>query len=293
MSNSICPGCNNKKEIIRVYKKLNKEGDLLRCKKCGLSFIWPNPLLNEKNYTKEYYKAWSLKRLGDKGLAEMKRATFKRVLDIVSKYKKKGFLLDIGCGFGYLLEEAEKRGWESYGVEVSEYAANKAKERIDRDRIMIGSVMDLSLSQNKFEVITMVDLIEHIYDIKDILKKCRKLLKKEGLLVIVTPDMDSLSHKCMRRYWPHFNEQHVTYFSKRYIKKILDINGFRLLKKLNFKKALNFYYVRGVAQAHCRIFLIFLVKIANILIPSVFKKINFFTLHGEMVVIAQKNKRNI
>lgn len=290
MNEPICPACNNKEKIICIYKKLNRTGDLLKCKECGLYFIWPKPLFGENKqvYTKEYYNAWSLKDLGYEGLARMKRDTFNPVLDIVAKYKSKGSLLDIGCAFGHLLEVAQERGWESYGIEVSEYAANETRKKIGVDKVMIGNFMDLSLPKVRFDVIIIVDLIEHIYDVNATFKKCKELLKDNGLLVIVTPDIDSLSRKCFRKYWPHFNEQHVIYFSKRCVKRILDINGFRLLNMSNFKKALNFYYVRGVVHAHCRSFLIFLIEIANILIPSAFKKTNIFMLHGEMLVIAQR-----
>jgi 2-polyprenyl-3-methyl-5-hydroxy-6-metoxy-1,4-benzoquinol methylase len=289
MEKPICPVCNNKK-IICIYKRIYGLKKLLKCEVCGLYFIWPKPILSENKqlYTKEYYNRWALKDLRHEGLVKVKHATFRRILDIVEKYKNVDSLLDIGCSFGYFLELAEDRGWDSYGIEISEYAAKEAIKKIGVGKVTTGNFMDLSLAENRFDVITMIDVIEHIYDISGALKKCEKLLRQKGLLIMVTPNTDSFSHKCLRRYWPHFNEEHVTYFSSKYVEKILDLNGFKLLKVSNFKRAVNLYYIKSQIYAHCRKFLIFLIGIINILTPPPIKKIVFFMLHGEMLVIAQK-----
>ena len=287
MEKIACPACDNE-EITCIYKRIYGFKKLLKCERCGLSFVWPKPLFSGKGFTEEDYRAWALHDLGSEGLSRMKRATFRRVLDIVEKYKSNGSLLDVGCAFGYLLEVAEKDGWDSRGVEFSEYAAKEARGKIGIDKVMVGDFMDFPLPANRFDSIVMADIIEHLYNINAVFKKCKELLKDEGILVIVTPDTDSLSRRCLRKHWPHFNEQHVTYFSNRGVKTVLGINGFRLLEKANFKKALNFYYIRGSVHAHCRKLLIALINIISILIPPVLKKMNFFMPHGEMIIIAQK-----
>lgn len=289
MQKLICPACNNK-ETTYIYKDLWAKRALLKCDFCGLYFVWPKPIFNENEhvYTKEYYKAWSLEGLGREGLAKMKRATFNRLFDIISRYKNSGSLLDIGCAFGHLLDVAKKKGWDCYGVEVSEFSANEAKNKVGIDRIFVGDFLNLEIPKEKFDVVTMVDIIEHVYDISRVFKKCKELLRNNGLLVIVTPDTNSLSHTLLRKYWPNFNEQHVAFLSRRCAEKIIGINGFRLFEILKFKKAINFYYLKTVVCAHCRKLLVFLFKFINILIPENIKKINFFVLQGEMLIIAQK-----
>lgn len=290
MKRPICPVCNNRQKITVIYKSLNKIGDLLKCKKCGLYFMWPKQIYGEskQTYTKEYYNTGPLNKLKREELSEMKRATFSRIIDIVSKYKSRGALLDIGCAFGDLLEVAKKRGWDSYGIEESEYTAREAGKIIGGDKIMVGDFMDLALPKDKFDVITMIDVIEHIHELNNLLGKCKALLKKEGLLVIVTPDVDSLSRKCLRKYWPHFNEEHIMFLPRKNIKCILDMYDFRLLEISNFTKAFNFYYIRSMVRAHCKEIFILLVEIVNTLTPPAIKKKNFFMPHGGMVIVAQK-----
>ncbi len=290
MEAPVCPACGNKIGISRIYKKLLRERDLLKCEVCGLCFLWPPPDVNTtpQVYKREYYDAWSANKLGNDGLRNMKMLTSDVILGMIERFKNKGTLLDVGCALGHLLESAKKRGWDVYGVEISEYASEEARKKFGDNKVITGDFVDLSLQKGYFDVITMVDIIEHVYNTGDLLKKCQDLLKPDGLLVIVTPNISGLLHKCFGRYWPHFNNAHVIYFSTKSINTILELKGFRSLRALNFKKALNFYYIGGVIRARCRRPLIFLAEVLNILIPEVLKRKNIFLSHGEIIVMAQK-----
>lgn len=290
MEEPVCPACGNNIGISRMYKKFFKDGDLLKCKVCDLCFLWPPPEVNAtpQIYKREYYDAWSADNLGNDGLANMKMITFDRVLGTIERFKNIGTLLDVGCALGHLLESAKKRGWDVYGVEISEYSSEEARKRIGNNKVITGDFLDSTFPKGHFDVITMIDIIEHVYNTGDLLKKCHDLLKPDGLLVIVTPNIGGLLHKCLRRYWPHFNNAHVTYFSPKSVHAILELKGFRPSSILNFKKALNFYYIRGVIRAHCRRPLIFLADVFNILIPPTLKRKNIFLSHGEVIVIAHK-----
>ena len=293
MQKSNCPVCGYNEQKI-IYKDKFPKRNLLRCKSCASCYLWPRATLgrDEEIYTAKYYNAWSFNELGQDGLAKMKHATFGRLLDVISKYKSSGCLLDIGCAFGHLLEVAKIRGWDTYGVEISEYAAGEAKANFGNEKIFVGNFLDLSLPRESFDVITMVDIIEHIYDISGVLIKCSELLKKHGLLIMVTPDIDSLSHTLIGRFWPNFNEQHVVFLSRINLKNILNKYGFRLLEKTSYKKALNFYYLQSVMDAHSNKsskFFVTLIKIINMILTSNFKKLNLFMPQGEMLVISEKN----
>jgi len=287
----ICSAC-HEKNIRCNYKKIRGEKSLLKCERCGLYFVWPVPSSDELKqiYAKEYYNAWALNELNDNELALMKQVSFSKILDIISKYKKTGSLLDVGCAFGYLIGLAMRKGWDAYGVETSEYAAKKAMGVAGADRIMVGNFMDLHFSKKDFDAIAMIDAIEHFCNVSSVLKKCKELLKNKGLLLIVTPDMDSVSRRFMGEYWPHFNKEHLMFFSKENAKRILSVNGFKLINVTAFKKAFNFHYIRSQIRAHTRTELKVLIEVVNILIPPFAKKRNFFLPHGEIVIVAQSNK---
>lgn len=291
MEEIICPSCHSENNYLGVYERVTATRDLLKCNICCLYFVWPlESVSTEPNeaYTKEYYDAWALENLGHDGLAGMKRATFDWLLDKVEHYQKVGRLLDIGCALGHLLESAKNRGWEAHGVEVSEYGAGEAVKRIGLNRIWHGDFLDLALPHSSFDVITNIDLIEHVYDVNTFLGRCRELLKPDGLLVTVTPDIKSLSHLLMRKTWPHFNDQHVIFFSKESIEHTMSNNGYQVLEITDFKKALNYYYMRSVIRAHGRNILIGLMELGNAVLPRFIKSINLFMRHGEMLIIAKK-----
>lgn len=286
----MCPACGCK-ESGDVYGKLKMPGSLCRCVKCGLCFMRPDPLYNgrEQVYDKHYYDQWSLDDLGFEGLSRMKQATFEHLFDMIAAYKQEGTLLDIGCAFGDLLIVAAKRGWTGYGVELSVYAATEAKKKIPPDRIWTGDFISSYLPRKKFNVITMIDVIEHTCNTPAVLKKCYDMLEPNGLLAIVTPDFDSLSRKIMGKGWPHFKMEHLIYFSRRSIVRSLTMSKFEILEVLNFRKALNLYYVMAqFSSAEKASFLKYPAKLAGTLLPDFVKKKNFFMLNGEMLVLAGK-----
>lgn len=284
-----CPACSGT-DISVKYKRVYGTKSLLRCERCGLAFIWPkSPCATDDHlYSKNYYESWSLAELGVEGVASMKRATFDSLLDIIAEYKKSGKLLDVGCAFGHLLEVACRKGWKCWGVEVSEYAAKLAANAPGIEKVWTGDFLKLSISCEKFDAIIMVDFIEHACDIKALLDKCKGMLNHNGLMIIVTPDFGSISHKCLKKYWPHFNNEHVSYFSKDCIKNLLPMMGFDLLRISNFKKTFNICYLESQVCAHCNRLFVFIARIFGSLIPKRIKRSNFLMSHGEMLIIARK-----
>lgn len=285
-----CPVCSNEK-IEYFYSKLDALGSLLRCTECGLYFIWPDlsSTGNAQVYDERYYDNWSPNELGFAGLSEMKQSTFEHLFDLIAVHKQEGTLLDVGCAFGDLLSVAAKRGWTGYGTEISAYAAKEAKRKIGAERIEEGDFLKSGRAPGMFDVVTMVDLVEHVYEAKALFQKCRYLLKENGFLVIVTPNIDSLSRKIMGKGWPHFKREHPIYFSGKSITRSLSANGFKVLEASSFKKTLNLYYIIAQLSAiEKAVFIKYLAKMLGVLLPGLIKKKNFFLPHGEMLIIAQK-----
>jgi 2-polyprenyl-3-methyl-5-hydroxy-6-metoxy-1,4-benzoquinol methylase len=292
MKKPLCPACNNN-ESQNIHAGGLLYGKIVKCKKCGLHYIWPRTSAdgNRELYAKQYYDSWAFNELGQDGVAKIKKATFKQIIDILDTYNvKKGVLLDIGCAFGHLLICAKEKGWDVHGVEICGYAAKKAMEKIGIGKIWVGNFMDFKPPEYKYDVITMIDIIEHIYDINGVLKKCQELLKDSGILVIVTPDVNSVSRILLKGRWPHFKHEHVIYLSFKSLKKILHVHNMEILQVSSFKKAINFHYLKSQLSKHCKGLIVFLIKIVNILLPEPIKQASFFISTGEMIVIAQKNK---
>lgn len=126
-----------------------------------------------------------------KGLLEpfLARLRFYYVSKIIPK-ELRASILDIGCGFPPLfLKKVNFRN--KYGIDIN--LKKDAKEK-SIHLISLDATSGLPFKENSFEVITMLAVIEHIKEteILSLLKDCRKILKKGGLLIITTPSPSSI-----------------------------------------------------------------------------------------------------
>ena len=116
---------------------------------------------------------------------------YRRVVKQLQQQRpEKGRLLDIGCGKGAFLQEAKKQGWTCTGLEpnfeASEFLNSHQIQTIPYD------FFDKRLDAEKFDVISLWDLIEHTPDPNAWIARCKKLLNPGGLIVMATPNHDSL-----------------------------------------------------------------------------------------------------
>jgi SAM-dependent methyltransferase len=112
-----------------------------------------------------------------------------------------------------LVAEARKAGLSAVGVEPSAALVNAARQTQDID-LLPGTFPHPQLTDRRFELIFLVDVIEHVSDPVDLLRSCADSLSEEGLLVVVTPDARSLAARMLRRRWWHFRLAHVGYFDR-------------------------------------------------------------------------------
>jgi 2-polyprenyl-3-methyl-5-hydroxy-6-metoxy-1,4-benzoquinol methylase len=130
------------------------------------------------------------------------RATFRRFLQNLKKASLDGgSLLDVGCGNGYLLAEAEPLFDRRVGLEFDPQAAATAAKHCDH---IFKEPVDLLPATEKFNCITAINVIEHIYRPIDFLSHLRNHLQPNGSLVIATPDMGSFWRRLMGAGWPSF-----------------------------------------------------------------------------------------
>lgn len=230
----------------RVFPSKFFKNVLSRCQKCGLIFVERQPEFAElkKIYGQNYFKNTDSNSIGyEDYLADKPNIvkTFeKRLKNIEKLYPKTGKILDVGCATGFFLEVAENHGWTPYGAEISDYAGNMAKKRF-RDNVF-QSVFDKALPNNNFfDIITMWDYLEHVPNPAKELVRAWQLLKKDGILILSTPDAGSLPHKIFRDKWMGYKDQeHLYYFSEKNLKILLGNTGFKILKSEKIGKYISF-----------------------------------------------------
>ncbi len=142
----------------------------------------------------------------------------------------RGSLLDIGCGNGRFLSQMRNLGWNCVGFETDPAAVQVAREHYGLE-VYHGMVEEAGLQERLFDVITMSHVIEHLPDPSRTLKACHKMLKKNGLIVMVTPNISSLGHRMFRSSWrPLEPPRHLFLFSVASLRRCTSSAGFEVKK---------------------------------------------------------------
>ncbi|MBN3038402.1 MAG: methyltransferase domain-containing protein [Candidatus Omnitrophica bacterium] len=225
---------------------------IVKCKNCGLVFSESFPSQEELSslYSKEFFTDQTRLQyyIADEGTNIIKAQS---KLKTVVGYKKDGRLLDVGCAFGTFLKLMKENGWETWGSEISGYAADYSRKSTG-SKIISGDFLNADFSQEHFDVVTMWDYIEHVKDPYSNLKKAEQLLKNGGFLFISTVDIGSLFAKILGKRWKLIKPKlHLYYFDQKSIFGLLKKAGFKVVEKKNEGRYFNLeYLLRTSAQEY-------------------------------------------
>jgi 2-polyprenyl-3-methyl-5-hydroxy-6-metoxy-1,4-benzoquinol methylase len=215
-----CPLC-GARDFRSVFEPIKK------CSNCGLCLVNPLGEFRGENETQEYflndYLPVHLANL-DNSLAERRAhiATITRYFNLPNHPRH----LDVGCALGSMLQEAKLLGWDSLGVETSAFAAQYAAQHTGCP-VHAGTLQDAGFPAESFDVVTLMDVIEHIPEPAALMQEVHRILRPGGVVFIVTPNFASffvwLYGPTAYGVWP---DQHVVYFQPATIKKLLQKVGF-------------------------------------------------------------------
>ena len=211
-------------------------------------FLNPPPSDEElgKIYNAEYFLGNESEE-GRKTTSELKQATAQHYLAELTRYQgaPSGRLLEVGCGTGDFLAEAEAAGYEVLGVEYAEAACATANERLKHGRVEQGELKAAKLPDSHFDVCVLNDVIEHVRDPIAFLREIQRVLRPGGALFIATPSLDSWSARFMKERWMEWKPEHLLYFNAQNIQTALLKTGFGQVLVRPGTKVLNFDYVKA------------------------------------------------
>ncbi len=199
---------------------------IVRCNVCNL--VYANPRW-ESNVVRDSYSV-----VEDPTYVEEREGrvlTFSRNLkpfeSLVAPNSSTRRLLDVGCHIGVMVELAQQRGWEAWGVEPSTWASEQARAR--GLHVITGTLDSAEVPADYFDVVTMWDVIEHLTDPAAELRNVRRVLKPGGIFAIHTIDIESWFARLMGNRWPWLMEMHLYYFSPRTLGKMLEQTGYQVI----------------------------------------------------------------
>tara|TARA_E500000178_G_C17036389_1_gene763649 strand:- start:4623 stop:5609 length:987 start_codon:yes stop_codon:yes gene_type:complete len=255
----VCPLCKNKK--IKIFLRVTKKYLILACEGCELKF--PNvDFVNNKKYADIIYEKYSQLNIR-KNMEKTSKYRLRMMEERFNYCVKSNFkkiksikLLDYGCGNGLFLDYLKKKGISGTGIEIDEANSQKLVNKKIKFFRNINEV-----ESNKFDICVMFDVLEHLTNpIRDLLK-IRNKLKKKGIIVIYTPNINSLAFELMgpkqNQVYPFthtlfFNDKSFNYLAKKTKMKIkksgtfgLDLMDYFFMreyldKKKYFEKLTNF-----------------------------------------------------
>ena len=232
MNSSPDPGCPLCGGAERRRLVTRRGWDVVRCRSCGLVFVWPQPAAAELEalYSSGAYHA-------EVDEAERRRTFARRLREIEALKPERGRLLDVGCSKGYFVEAARDAGWDAVGVELNRNAVEEARSRgLD---VRHGDLAGQDFAEASFDVVTLFDLIEHSPDPVATLAQCRRLLRPEGFLIVTTPDVGGLVPRVTYNLfgrtlgaWGHPTPPgHLVEFSRRTLLQAIDRAGLEIVRE--------------------------------------------------------------
>ena len=248
--------------MINQIEYINKGKTILKCKDYTVSKEEYNLYYNEeydmlitnpipKNIA-DYYKSDnyishtnSNKSIIDKLYKLVRSYTLKRKLKLINSFKtEQKNLLDIGAGTGDFLNICKKNNWNINGVEPSSDARKIALEK------NIKLVSDIKEFKNdKYDVITMWHVLEHIIELDDYINSLEKMLKSNGILIIAVPNYKSYDANYYKNYWAAYDvPRHIWHFSKKSIQILFEKVNMKLESTMPMK--FDSYYVSLLSEKY-------------------------------------------
>jgi 2-polyprenyl-3-methyl-5-hydroxy-6-metoxy-1,4-benzoquinol methylase len=251
------------------------EFQLVRCLGCGLIFVNPRP---DREEIKRFYPAEYSAHVETGGPAHSQRLTplrrrinslfynyphgnqgraiLPKILLLPLKwtalknaipYQGEGKILDIGAGSGSFLASMKALGWDSYGVDISPKAVERA--RALGVKMFQGEVSDASFPNRFFDVITLRAVLEHVHHPVETLREVYRILKDQGIVYVVVPNIASLNFWLFGRFWFGLEApRHLYAYSPSVIRCLAKKAGFEVLSTrfrsstLGLRGSLQYWY---------------------------------------------------
>ena len=206
--------------------------DIVQCDRCGLVYTNPRPDAAALDAYYSFTAEWDYQFVQEWFIqnADLQRATWQRFLRVMHRHAPAGRLLDVGCGAGTFLVQAQQAGYDVYGQEVSPYFVQYCREE-HKLPIYEGELNALALQEGSFDVTAAFDVIEHHPHPEQMLQQMHRLLKPGGLIVISTHDIGNFYARLYGAKWRYLNPVgHLTYFTRQTLREMLRQAGFQILQ---------------------------------------------------------------
>jgi 2-polyprenyl-3-methyl-5-hydroxy-6-metoxy-1,4-benzoquinol methylase len=204
---------------------------IVQCSSCGFRFTNPRPSTENLG---SYYQSTDYISHTDqkKGLfaaiyQNVRKYTLFSKYKLISRYKKSGQILDIGCATGQFLKYMQNKNWSVTGIEPDERTREYARKTQKIEAFPEEKLNELPTSS--FDVITLWHVLEHVSDLNTRMNQIKQLLKTDGVLVLALPNCDAFDAGFYGKYWAGYDlPRHLYHFTLSDVNKLAAAHGFRI-----------------------------------------------------------------
>ena len=204
--------------------------DVIQCRVCGLALTSPAPSFVEmqKYYPPVYYASTGGKRFP--ALVELLQNFLygRRVQRIERVLGKKGRVLDVGCGPGFLLRQFHKAGWEVQGTELSEQSAAHARKTLGLP-VHVGDLVSARFPAEHFDAVVLWHVLEHVASPQGTILEVARVLRPGGVFLVGVPNFGSCEARLTRDKWFHLDvPRHLNHFTVPTLRAMLASAGLQV-----------------------------------------------------------------
>lgn len=225
------------KEQQKKYQidRFQKPFIIFECPECGFQFQDIDPESAYSFYDEGYYTgkndfSYTDERQNENASRIVWQARMKKLIKQEKTEESPKRFLDVGCSFGGFMQVASEMGYDPSGIEVSDYAAEYARKRFGKQKIYSGSIEDMVLPENYFSIISLIEVIEHLYQPDKALQNLYRALQPGGVILIQTADMAGLQAKRLGPEYHYYLPGHLSYFNRFNLKQVMEKSGFHKTK---------------------------------------------------------------
>ena len=156
-------------------------------------------------------------------------------------------LLDMGCGTGYFLNEAKKKGFIVTGIEKDSRAREFAKAHFGLD--VAEEKRFWELEKDAFHVVTLWHVLEHIEKLSQSIEKIKEMLTDDGVAIIAVPNRGSVDEALYKEYWAAYDvPRHLWHFTPQSMERLLHRHGMGIVKK--YPMPMDAYYISMLSEKY-------------------------------------------
>lgn len=213
---------------------------IISCEGCGLWRACPRLSAEEleRYYEQEYYSEQRAREGQYEAWQAANRAVWRRSAQLVVEQARRAGLvaerirlLDVGCGQGFFMQECAQLGMQVRGIEPSAHAVLYARQTLGLD--VRAGVPEMLEAGERYNVITMWEVLEHVPQPLETLRRLHGHLEQVGMLWVAVPNVNALQRRIHGgQYFNLLNKSHLTHFDRTTLRQMLLRAGFRDVRRI-------------------------------------------------------------